>query len=620
MRKISKNISLKTFFVLAIILSFLITIGTILWGTYILRQQLLQEREKTIHLLLRQTVQTIVPPLKYKIKSEVERALKDLLKFEFIKGVKVVWKEPQVYSELKEIDNLNEREKNGKREIFSIEVGEFEGEKIIYKFHDKSGLDGILEVVINDKSYQELIKNVIINFIAIGLLSATILCLVIYFFYYYATIPIIRLANHLREIKSENELTTFPDIKGPKEIKELLSAFNELVISINKYRRDLEKILEQWKNEAKRSESASQAKTRFLANVSHEIRTPMTAAIGMLEILKEEYPHFDKEKFSHLEKSIKSLKSLIDETLDFAKLEEGVEEIKEEIFDFREFINEIKYLFSLEIEKKKLDFEIFISPDIPKTFKGDVSKIRQILINLLSNAIKFTDKGKISLKIFPEKVGEKIVWLHISIKDTGSGIDPADLEKIFNPYERLDDSYRKPYPGTGLGLAISKRLAELLGGKLWAESEGIGKGATFHLLIPLKKASENRLLKKEIPHTLRGKILLAEDNPVNQLYFRRVLEKLGLTVVVASDGIEAFEKVSQQSFDLIILDIRMPGLNGLELVKRLRKKGLTIPILALTAHNVHEIEKEAFASGFDDFLQKPISHEELAQKLAKWLS
>ncbi|WP_169311160.1 response regulator [Thermodesulfatator indicus] len=590
------------------------------WGIYKLKQQLMKERQDTIRLILRHTAQIITPPLKYKVKSEIERILQDLVRFEFIKGAKVVWEEPTVYKELGELDAVIKKKEPHKIKKFTIIRGDMDGKIISYQFEDRSGMKATLEVAINDRLYQKIIKNIVVNFAIIGLFSTVLLCVVIYFYYYYIVASILRLVEHIRKIRTEETLKPVVLEKGPKEIIELVQVFNELIENINKYRNHLEKILEQWKSEAVKAKSASQAKTKFLANVSHEIRTPMTAAMGMLEMLKEESSLADKEKLRHLEVALKSLGALIEETLDFAKLEEGKEEIKEETFNITELGKEIHELFEIEAQKKNLVFEVFISLDIPKELRGDISKIRQIIINLISNAIKFTDKGKITLRIFPEKVGEKFIWLHFEVKDTGCGIPPSELEKIFNPYERLEDLYNKPYPGTGLGLAISKRLAELLGGKLWAESEGLGRGAIFHLLIPLKRAESDSPIQKTPPKKLKGKVLLAEDNPVNQLYFKRVLEKLGLNVEVASDGLEALNVINEKHFDLIILDIRMPGLSGLEIVKRIRKKGISIPIIALTAHSVSEIEKEALASGFDDFLQKPISREELAQKLAKWLS
>ncbi|WP_022852735.1 HAMP domain-containing hybrid sensor histidine kinase/response regulator [Thermodesulfatator atlanticus] len=614
--------SLKLLFIIAVLISLTIALTSTIWGTYVLRKQLLEERKTTIELLLKHTSQVLTPQLKYKVEKEIKRVLEDLLQFDFINGARVTWQEPRFYKDLREIDKIlgkKNQKKNPKLEIF---VGKMKGKIISYNFGKKEGINAKIEVAIDDTIHEAIVKKALINFTIVSLTLAIILCLLLYLYYYFVTIPILNLARHIKRIREEKTLTPFTKkIKGPKEIEDLLEAFNELVESVNKYRESLEKAIKQWKEEARRAENASQAKTKFLANVSHEIRTPMSAALGMVELLKEaDLPEKEQKKLLHLETALKSLKELIDETLNFAKLEAGKEELHEEVFNLKEFCEECIQIFSQELVQKGIQMELNFSENLPQIVKGDRTKIRQILINLLSNAIKFTDKGKISLTVEKIREGENFFFIRFCVKDTGKGIAPENLERIFTPYERLEETFDRPYLGTGLGLAISERLAKLLGGKLWAESKGLGKGATFCLEVPLKKAASDEKSIIAPPKKLKGHVLLAEDNPVNQLYLKKTLQKLGLEVKVASDGLEALEMAEKHEFDLLILDILMPGIDGLEVAKKLREKGFDKPIIALTAHVVAEIERKAQRAGFNDFLEKPITRKELSLKLAKWLS
>ncbi len=618
----SLSFNIRFFFVLAIIFSLLIIFGATLWATFTLNRELLREREETLNILMKHTAEVLKPHLKLKVKSEIERILKELLQFDFINGVKVTWQEPSIYQELRTLDTLLGKKVPQNDQKLEVVIGHLEGKIISYPLKEDDDIIGTLEVAIDDSLHQKIIQKTLWNFFLIGLSLACILCGLLYLYYHFATVPIIDLADHirrLREAENKQNLKPFPQFRAPSEIKQLITAFNELIEKVNEYQKNLEEALNQWRLEARRAEAANKAKTEFLANVSHEIRTPIAGALGMVELLEEtSLSKEQRENLKHLKNALKNLKDLLNETLDFARLEVGTPEIKEEVFSLKELINECAGLFRADLEKKGIKLEIDLPKNLP-LFAGDAGKLKQILLNLLSNAVKFTDQGVIKIELNVLKEGADFCWLRLSVHDTGKGIKPEEIEKVFTPFERLEETFEKPYLGTGLGLAIAYRLAKLLGGKLWAESKGPGQGASFHLDIPLKLAEE-RPSKSEAPNHLKGRVLLAEDNPVNQLYFRKTLEKLGLEVTVAGDGFEALKLARQNSFDLLLLDIRMPGLDGLEVARRLRKEGYQGVILALTAHVVKDIEREAQGAGLDGFLTKPLTRKELAKKLAPWLT
>ncbi len=606
----------------AVILSLLITCGATFWAAHTLKKELLREREENLNVLLAHTAEVLKPLLKFKIKKEIQRVLGELLRFDFVNGARVHWQEPSIYKELRQLDVLLGKDIKEAPPEFEISVGQLKGKIISYPLKEGDETIGFLEIAIDDSPYQKIIQKTVFNFVLTGLLLSLTLVGLIYFYHHLVTRPIVSLANHierLKEEKREDQLEPFPAIQAPAEIKQLIEAFNRLIVRINQYQERLESTLEQWRLEARRAESASRAKTEFLANVSHEIRTPITSALGMVELLKEgPLTEEQRQQLKNLTIALKNLNELFNQTLDFARFEVGAPEIKEETFDLKGLVEECLALFKPTLSRKGLEGRLIL-PDRLPLFVGDPGKLKQIIINLLSNAVKFTQEGEISLEVKVLRQTPDFYWTRISVRDTGEGIQPDQLENIFVPFERLEETFERPYAGVGLGLAIAQRLAKILGGKLWAESQGKGHGAAFHLEIPLKLASP-KASKELPPKKFTGRVLLAEDNPVNQLYFRKVLEKLGFEVEVASDGFEAFRLAREKEFDLLLLDIRMPGLDGLEVTRRLRQEGYRGVIFALTAHAVSDIEKEAQQAGFDGFLAKPITRKELAQKLAHWLS
>ena len=611
------NATIIAFLVICICL--IITLGATVCGTYLIKKELDRERKDTIQTLLLHTARIIKPHIKLMVRGEIEHVAEELLSFEFIKGVRITWQEPNIYRQIREMDLLLGKKPEKHPQKFSITKGNLKGEIISTPIVDNYKAIGTLEVAIDDSIHRQLLKNLWTKFFIIGLTVSILLSILLYLYCYLMNKPILHLAEHMK--KKGIKLIPFSEEIAPKEIKILIESYNLLVKHLQHYRKDLINAVKRWQQEVKRAEAASRAKTEFLANITHELRTPLTVALGMAELIKEE-PLTPKQQryLQNLETSLKNLAKLIEDVLSFARLEEERELLQTEVFDLHAFLDELVRILRPQYEAKGLYLRLSIEEQVPRLVEGDPVKVRQILVNLLANALKFTPPGQGGAEIVVrvEDEGEDLVRLHFEVRDTGVGILQEDLEKIFIPFERLQ---QKELPGTGLGLSISQHLVRLLKGEIWAESPGLGQGTVFHVILPFKKAPEERKeVEEEETPKLKGRVLFAEDNPVTQLFFVKTLRKLGLSVEAVSDGREALKKALEEKFDLILLDIRMPGLDGLEVARRLRQQGYKGPILALTAHAVSEVEAESLRAGMDGFITKPIGRQELARRLSKWLS
>ncbi|MCE5341494.1 MAG: response regulator [Planctomycetaceae bacterium] len=375
---------------------------------------------------------------------------------------------------------------------------------------------------------------------------------------------------------------------------------------------------------AQEAEKANVAKSQFLANISHEIRTPMNAIIGFGEVLAEE-PLGDVQK-SYVKlilDSAKRLLLLINDILDFSRIEAGRMKVEKTECDVQELIANIESLMRPEATAKNLEFNVVCEQNVPPLIKTDSLKLRQCLINLVSNAIKFTEQGKIDIAVESFADNEKS-FIEFRVTDTGIGIPADKHDAIFEVFTQADGSMTRKYGGTGLGLAVTRQLAKLLGGSIKFTSEE-GKGSTFILSIPAdvvhtcRKASSHDVIK-EYNGKFSGEILVVEDSPANQLFLRRTLEKLGFTVSVTADGLQAIEAVQTEKFDLILMDMQLPNMKGFEVTKKLHSMGFKIPIIAMTASLMHEDEQQCRQAGSDDFIAKPIDCGLLIKVLCKYIT
>jgi len=377
--------------------------------------------------------------------------------------------------------------------------------------------------------------------------------------------------------------------------------------------------------EKEKAQASERAKHQFLANMSHEIRTPMNAIKGMTDILLRRNPKEDqKEYLEGIKQSSDSLLVIINDILDISKIEAGKVELEQEPFSVHELVDNVHTIMQFKAEEKGLE----LRKDLPKDaihVKGDATRLRQILINLLGNAIKFTEKGLVTTTLSSEQTGNK-VHLHFIVSDTGIGIDADRMDRIFKSFEQAYSDTSRKFGGTGLGLSISKMLIELHGGKIWVESEK-GKGSRFHFTLPYAIAEtavqepHTEFSNANVADELKGiRILLVEDNQFNAVVAQEELEDAieGVTLVLAENGLIAVEKLKSSDFDVILMDVQMPTMNGFEATKAIRNFGnekANTPIIAMTANVLKEEVDFCYQAGMNDFIGKPFDTNELLQKI-----
>ncbi len=364
---------------------------------------------------------------------------------------------------------------------------------------------------------------------------------------------------------------------------------------------------------------ASRMKSQFLANMSHELRTPMTGIQGMLDLLYDTpLSDFQKESLDTIYECSRSLLAILDDVLDLSRIEAGKLVLSERVYELQRKIDKTMALFRPQAEERGLWLRAAIHEDVPNTLLGDPDRIRQLLVNLVSNALKFTQQGGVDLKI--SRHGSN---LRFEVNDSGIGIAPEDLKNLFQPFVQVEGSTSRKYGGTGLGLSIVKRLVELMGGTLGASSV-LGEGSTFWFEIPLREPSERELAQTNISLPSKrslppARILVVEDNLVISKVLVSQLSKLGLEVESVDRGALALRKVASAPFDLIFMDCQMPELDGYQTTGKLREGGCQLPIIALTAHAMSGERERCLEAGMDDFLTKPLSIQDLRQKLEHWL-
>lgn len=368
------------------------------------------------------------------------------------------------------------------------------------------------------------------------------------------------------------------------------------------------------------AERASAAKTEFLANMSHEMRTPLNGVIGPLGLIDRTGLSAEAVRMIDLaESSAESLLTLIDDVLDISHIESGRVELVEEVFAPNSLLDQVREIFSNSAADKGITLEVASLPQDLRLV-GDPGRLRQVLFNLVGNAIKFTSEGGVTLSAELERGGDED-QIRFDVVDTGIGIPSDVLPKLFSRFQQGSGTISAISKGVGLGLAISRELVELMGGQVEAESEA-GAGSKFSVLLPARisqPAASGKSDTQTLMQQLHGRVLLAEDSETNAAVVSSMLAKLGIQPEIVSDGAAAVQAVEGESYDIIIMDVGMPVLDGLEASRLIRASGDATPIIALTAHALPENREQTRAAGMNGFLTKPIRLKDLARELEKWL-
>ena len=404
------------------------------------------------------------------------------------------------------------------------------------------------------------------------------------------------------------------------------TGFIGTIVDITEQRRIIDELV----SARARAEEASEAKSAFLANMSHEIRTPMNAIIGLTQLVLDEALESEvRRNLEMVRGSAEHLLTIINDILDFSKIEAGHLDFVSERFDLRELIRSALDSVKVLAENKKLALRCDIEPLVPRLVMGDAARLKQVLLNLMGNAIKFTERGSVRLAVAPDPNDDYGHTLRFDIIDTGIGIAPDKHERIFEAFSQADESINRAFGGTGLGLTISKKLVDMMQGELSLHSD-VGKGSTFSFTARLERITEDEASARLSPpaaatpaETHRSlTILVAEDNAINQRLMKNLLEKLGHQIEFADNGLIATQACERTTFDLVLMDMQMPVMDGLTATRNIRERetlhgSAPVAIVALTANAMQGDRERCMDAGMDGYLSKPLRRAELEQVLAE---
>jgi signal transduction histidine kinase/CheY-like chemotaxis protein/HPt (histidine-containing phosphotransfer) domain-containing protein len=374
------------------------------------------------------------------------------------------------------------------------------------------------------------------------------------------------------------------------------------------------------------AQAATAAKSEFLARMSHEIRTPINAVTGFTDLALRTPDEAQRVDYlRQIRSASRALLTIINDILDMSRVEAGKLALAPQDFKLLPLLDSVREMFALQAADKQVELAVSASPEVPPALRGDPVRLEQVLINLLANALKFTERGRVALGVTLDSATPGEAVLRFEVTDTGIGIGPEERARLFEPFSQADESITRRYGGTGLGLAICKQLVELMGGTIGVDSER-GRGSTFHFTVRLGRVAaptpDTQPESAALPHFAGARVLVVEDNALNQRLAKELLAALGAHVTVAANGLEAVAAVEGGAFDAVLMDVEMPQLDGLEATRRIRAlpSGGGVPVIAMTAHAQAGSREQCLAAGMTDFISKPVTAHGLASTLARHLA
>ncbi|KJH84703.1 MULTISPECIES: ATP-binding protein [Pseudomonas] len=437
----------------------------------------------------------------------------------------------------------------------------------------------------------------------------------------------IRDIGHAVEAIQQGDYSMPLPIVDDGELGALSRHINNLAAGLEQASREQHQAMAQLIKTREEAEKANSAKSEFLAMMSHELRTPMNGVLGMLQLLETTHMTDEQHEYTALaSESTEHLLKVINDILDFSRIERSALELEHIPFNLAELVGNCAQSFQHSAAQRKLGLDLLVPADMkPLQVQGDPTRIRQILVNLIGNALKFTDQGRVTVQCQWQALDHELLWFTCTVRDSGIGIPAESLERMFDAFQQADSSISRRYGGTGLGLPIARTLAERMGGTLRAQSQE-GQGSVFTLEIPLA-------LSRQAPAPLTPRlpggtgdgegrnVLLVEDNPVNQTVIEAMLRSLGFKVSVATDGAQAVRSAESLIFEAILMDCRLPVIDGYEATRQIRQlPGCTeVPIIALTANALQGDREACLAAGMNDYLAKPFKRIDLQQILQRWV-